>query len=54
MATRRCPRCDAALTGRAAIHPRCVLARLRFVLGGTLLALLVIASGAIVAIHTLQ
>lgn len=54
MATRRCPRCDTALIGRASIHARCVAARMRFVLGGALLSLLVIVSGAIVAIHTLR
>lgn len=53
MATRRCPRCDAALTGRVSIHPRCVLARMRLVLGGTLLVLLVIAGGVTFALHGL-
>lgn len=53
MAAQRCPRCDAALTGRSAIHLPCVLARARYVLGGILLALAVIIAGVAIVLHTL-
>jgi hypothetical protein len=54
MAVRRCPRCDAALSGRRIRHLRCVLTRMRFVLGGVLLALAIIAAGTVFALNNIH